>query len=263
VNRNPGVNEMLALLDALKGAFEDFAAREEKLNHDFQTRSTAEHNAFESGNLARQSKLADELASAEAAFAEEKRQRNARFEKRKVRINQAHTVLSRRVLDEVGGEEGNLRQKTRKNLAEAERRRDVELANAAAAFKGLQQQLDGSIEVFAGLEKSARRSFRGYGKFRRLLSHRKQWPEPDLYLDENRLFEELQRLESKIHDDLDQFQKIPLPRIFKFLPVSLVVVLLLGAIAAAPVLQYFGRNTVSWLETGPVALVLAAVLFFI
>ena len=53
------------------------------------------------------------------------------------------------------------------------------------------------------------------------------------------------------------FEKIPLPRIFRFLPVSLVVLLLLGAVAAVPVLQHFGRNTVSWSETGPVALVLA------
>jgi len=261
VNRNLGVNEMLALLDALKGAVEDFAAREEKLNHDFQTRSAAELNAFESGNLARQSKLADELAVAATAFEEEKKQRNARFERRKVRINRAHSVLSRRVLDEVGGQEGNLRQKTRKDLAEAERRRDVELANAAAAFKSLQQKLDGNGEVFARLEKSARKAFRGYGKFRRLLGHRKQWPEPDLSMDENRLFEELQRLESKIREDLNQFQQIPLPRIFKFLPVSLVVLLLLGAVAAVPALQHFGRNTVSWLETGPVAFVLVVIVF--
>jgi S-DNA-T family DNA segregation ATPase FtsK/SpoIIIE len=261
VNRNLGVNEMLALLDALKGAVEDFAAREEKLNHDFQTESAAELNAFESGNLVRQSKLADGLAGAEAAFEEGKKQRNARFEKRKVRINRAHSVLSRRALDEVGGQEGNLRQKTRENLAEAERRRDVELANAAAAFKSLQQKLDGSREVFTRLEKSARKAFRGYGKFRRLLGHRRQWPESDLSLDENRLFEELQRLESKIREDLDQFQQIPLPRIFKFLPISLVVLLLLCAVAAVPVLQHFGRNTVSWLETGPAAIVLVAVLF--
>ena len=54
MNKNPGVNEMLALLDALKGAVEDFAAREEKLNHDFQTRSAAELNAFESARLEQQ-----------------------------------------------------------------------------------------------------------------------------------------------------------------------------------------------------------------
>jgi len=260
VNRNLGVNEMLALLDALKGAVEDFATREERLNRDFQTRSAAELNAFEAANLRRQSKLAGELAVAEAAFEAEKQQRQARFERRKVQINRAHSALSRRVLDEVGGQEGSLRQKTRKNLAEAERQRDVELANAAAAFGNLQNKLDGNSQIFTRLEKSARKAFRGYGRFRRLLGRQPPGPEPDLSLDETRLFEELQRLESKIRGDLEQFQKILLPRIFKFLPVSLVVLLLLGAVAAVPVLQHFGRNPVTWMETGPAALVLAVVL---
>ena len=73
MNRNLGVNEMLALLDALKGAVEDFAAREERLNRDFQTRSTAEQNAFEAANQQRQSRLAGELSAAEAAFETEKK----------------------------------------------------------------------------------------------------------------------------------------------------------------------------------------------
>ncbi len=262
MNKNPGVNETLALLDALKDAVVDFAAREEKLNHDFQSRSAAELNAFEAANLAQQSKLAGELAAAEAAFERGKKQRESRFEKRKVRINRAHSALSRRVLEEVGGQEGNLRQKTRKNLEEAERRRDVELADAAAAFENLQKKLDGSGEAFARLEKSARKAFRGYGRFRRSLGRRRSSPEPDLSRDENWWFEELQHLESKASEDLDRFQKILLPRIFRFLPVSLVVLLLLGAVAAVPVLQHFGRNTVSWPETGPAAFVLLAVLVF-
>ena len=153
MNRNLGVNEMLALLDALKGAVEDFAAREERLNRDFQTRSAAELNTFEAASQLRQSRLAGELSAAEAAFETEKNARTARFERRKVRINRAHSVLSRRVLDEVGGQEGNLRQKARKNLAEAERQRDVELADAAVAFGDLQKKLDESSEVFAGAGK--------------------------------------------------------------------------------------------------------------
>ena len=54
MSKNPGVNETLALLDALKGAVEDFAAREERLNLDFQTRSDKEFKAFEAANEARQ-----------------------------------------------------------------------------------------------------------------------------------------------------------------------------------------------------------------
>ena len=68
MNKYPGVNEMLALLDSLKGAVGDFAEREEKLNHDFETRSAAELNAFESAGQEQQSTQADSLATAEAAF---------------------------------------------------------------------------------------------------------------------------------------------------------------------------------------------------
>ncbi len=262
MNKNPGVNEMLALLDALKGAVEDFAAREENLNHDFQTRSAAELNAFESAKLEQQSKQADELAVAEAAFEGEKKQCNVRFEKRKGRINRAHSALSRQALEEGSEREGELKQKIRKNSAAAERQRDADLASAATAFEGFQRKLDGGSETFAHLEKSARRAFRGYGKFRRLLNHREQWPVPDLSQDEDRLFEEFQRLESRTREDLDRFRKILLPQVFRFLPVPLVVLLLLGAIAAVPVLQHFGRNTVSWPETGPAVLVLLVILAF-
>ena len=89
-----------------------------------------------------------------------------------------------------------------------------------------------------------------------------QWPDPDLSPDANQLFEEFQRLESKTREDLDRFRKILLPQMFRFLPVSLVVLLLLVAVAAVPVLQHFGRNVVSWPETGPAAFGLLVILVF-
>ena len=73
MNKNPGVKEMLALLDALKNAVEDFAVREEKLNEDFEARSAAGLNAFESAKLEQQAKQAEALAAAETAFEEEKK----------------------------------------------------------------------------------------------------------------------------------------------------------------------------------------------
>ena len=271
MNRNPGVNETLALLDALKGAVEDFAAREEKLNHDFQTRSEAELATFESATLEQQTKRAETLAAAEAAYEEAKQKCQARFERRKVRINQAHSIVSQRVLEEVSGQEGELKQRIRKSTAEAERRRDVELANATTAFESLQQKLEGSSETLARLEKSGRKAFRGYGKFRRLLNRRKSRTEPDLSPDENILFKQLQQLEVKIVEDLGRFRKIRLPQIFRFLPVSLAVLLLLCAATAVPVvqrvpsLQHFGLATISWQETGPVAfgLLVILILYFL
>ena len=161
---------MLALLDALKGAVEDFAAREEKLNHDFQTRSAAELNAFESAKLEQQSKQADALAAAEAALAEEKNRRNARFEKRKVRINRAHSVAEpagagRR--QRAGREHSN-----KKSGKTRPRRNAGGMSNWPMPPRLLRvssKNWTRAIEAFARLEKSARRAFRGYGKFRRLL----------------------------------------------------------------------------------------------
>lgn len=169
MNRNPGVNEMLALLDALKAAVETFAAREEKLNHDFEIRSAAELDAFESAKLEQQSRHAEALAAAEAALEEERNQCNTRFESRKVKINRAHSSMSQRVLSEGSSREGELKQRIRKNSTEAEHRRDNDLANAAATFEWFQQKLNESTADFSRLEKSARRAFRGYGIFRRLL----------------------------------------------------------------------------------------------
>jgi S-DNA-T family DNA segregation ATPase FtsK/SpoIIIE len=260
VNKNPGVKEMLALLDALKNAVEDFAAREEKLNQDFETRSAAGLNAFESAKLEQQAKQAEALAAAEAAFEEEKKQRHTRFDRRKNLIDRAHSALSQQALEEGSEQEGELKQRIRKNSTQAEEQRDAELANATAAFEGLQQKLNENEVEFARLERSARWAFRGYGRFRRLLRRHKRQPEPDLSLDQNQLLDEFQRLVSRTREDLARFRKNLLPWIFRFLPISLVTLLLMGAIAAVPVFQYYGRNTVSWPETGPAVLVLVGIL---
>ncbi|HTQ49548.1 MAG TPA: FtsK/SpoIIIE domain-containing protein [Candidatus Acidoferrales bacterium] len=262
MNKNPGVSEMLAVVDALKDAVEDFAAREEKLNQEFEIRSAAELNANESAKQEQHAQQAEALAAAEAALAEEKNRGNARFEMRKVQINRAHSMLSQRVFEEGSEQEGELKTKIRKNSAEAERRREAELADAAAAFENLQKKLDESGETLARLEKSARWVFRGYGRFRRLLRLHKSDSEPGFLQDENQLFEEFQRLESKTREDLKGFRKILSLRIFRVLPVSLVALLWLGAAAAVPVLRHFGQNTVSWPETVPAVLVLSAILLF-
>ena len=55
MNSLPGVNEMLALLDALKKNVRDFVAREEKLESDFRVQTAAELRDFASRNQAQES----------------------------------------------------------------------------------------------------------------------------------------------------------------------------------------------------------------
>jgi S-DNA-T family DNA segregation ATPase FtsK/SpoIIIE len=235
---------MLALLDTLKGVVRDFAAREEALNHEFRAKSNAELNAFEFKSRSLESKLAAHSAAAEVALEEEKKQREASFQRRKAAISRAHIAAKKRLGDEVNEQESRLNDRIRENSALAERQRDQALANAVVTFENFQQKLTGSGAALDQLGKVARNAFRGCGKFRRMLAPDRQWPEPDFSRNENQLFEELERLESKTRADLDRFQKLLAPRIFKYLPVWLVSLLLLGIAAAVPVLQRFGIHSI-------------------
>ena len=134
-----------------------------------------------------------------------------------------------------------------------ERKRDADLANAAAALDNFKIKLAASREAFVFLEKTARSAFRGYGKFRRLLAPQRQWPEPNLPPDENQLFDEFNRLEFQTRDDLNRFKKIPLPRFFKYLPMWLLTILLLLVFGVSvPLLHHLGLSAIAYWVTGAV-----------
>ena len=151
--------EMLALLDALKTAAQDFAAREEKLNRDFQIRSGAELGAFEAAAQSQEVELGARIADAEAALLSEKERQQARFEKRKARINQAHFTVRKRVMDGVNTEEGRRKYKIQEGTLEAERRRETGLANAVTVFSEFNQKAADAHHALTVLEKTVRNRF--------------------------------------------------------------------------------------------------------
>ena len=264
MNSHPGVNEMLALLDTLKNAVRDFVAREEKLNSEFRLQSTGELNAFESQKQAQESAAYALEMNAEAAMEAEKNRLQSRFEKRKSRITRAHSAVSRRVTHAITECDAEWKDRTQQGVQAAELHRDGELVNATLDYNNFQQNLAAAGEELARLEALARGKFRGYGKFRRLLAPERSWPEPDLKPDHNALFSELQKLQEKTTGNLKRFGKLPLPLIFKFLPVWLLAALLLGIASADPVLAHFHRNVVSHLQSGAAlaAFFLVAIVYF-
>jgi hypothetical protein len=241
---------MLALLDVLKKNVRDFVAREEKLESELRVQTGAGLRDFASRNSAQEAAVMSQDLDAAAALKNEKDQCQSRFERRKAWINNAHAAVSRRVLNEIGEQDTHWKDRTQQGVQEADSRRTEELANAATAYDNFQQQLAAAGDELNQLEAAARSAFGGYGKFRRLLAHDRQWPEPDVLPDQNILFTELQKLQGKIATDLARFGKFPLPKIFKYLPVWLLAVLLLGVAAADPVLSHFGKNPISHLEAG-------------
>jgi DNA segregation ATPase FtsK/SpoIIIE-like protein len=247
---NLGVKKMLALLDALKSAVRDCAAREVKLNGDFHAQSAAAARLSDEAAVKRTEKLADAVDRENAAFEAGQFKRQSDFENRKARVARAHAAVRKRVMDEIGEQHGQSKYKIQASTLEAERLRDEALAQTVVTLENFRQATARGAEVLDGLAKKARKAFGGYGNFRRLLSPNHQWPEPDLSPDENKLFEEFQRSLKTTAIDFDQFKKFLLPGFFKFVPIWLVTILLLAVAAAFFVLPRLGSNVVSKPEAG-------------
>jgi DNA segregation ATPase FtsK/SpoIIIE-like protein len=241
---------MIALLDALKSAVRDFAAREEKLNGDLRAQSAAAAKLSDDAAVRRAEKLAGGVDAENAAFDARKIQRQLDFDNRKARIARAHAAVRKQVMDEIGELHGKSKYKIQASTLEAERSRDDALANTVVTLENFRHATAHGVEVLEESVKSARSALGGCGKFRRLLSPTAKWPEPDLSPDENKLFEEFQRLLKKSGTDVAQFKRFALPKIFKFLPIWLLTILLLAAGAAAFVLPRFGVKTISVPESG-------------
>ena len=250
MNSLPGATEMLALLDELKGQVREFGAREAKLEADYRVGTAAELRDYAARNEAQEVAAHEREASAAAALKAEQDQCQSRVAQRKDRINRAHAAVSRRVLHHLGAEDEQWKERTQQGVQAAERRRDEALAAAAAAHADLEHRLHEAGEVLTRLETSARSAFRGYGRFRRLLAPGRSWPEPDTTPDEQVLCSALKQVLEKIQVDLARFATLPLPLVFKFLPVWLPVAVLFGLAAAERVGALIGKPLVAPLTAG-------------
>ncbi len=231
---------MVALLDALKSAMGDFAAREEKLNTDFRSRSIVETRAFGIEKEKQAMDAAETLAKVEAEFQSSKQQLHARYERRKVRLSKAHINARKIVLDGISKTESDIKYSVQTGSLEAERVRDETLGSTAAAFEDFNRRATETYQRFGLLEESAKKAFGGYGKFKKLLATDREWPQPDLSGDENQQLDELHRLEKKIDDDVSRLKSSFPGVIFRVLPIWLWAILLLGFAAAVPALQHAG-----------------------
>jgi hypothetical protein len=261
----PGINDLLALLNALKTQVQDGVAREARLGSDYRLQTAAELRDFASRSEAQELAAHQLLAEATAVLQSEQGQSQERFLRRKAWLNRIHSAMSKRVFAAISEADAQWKERTQQGLQDAERFRDESLAAAAAAHENFQLRLGEAAEALALLESSVSSAFRGYGKFRRLLAPAQPVPEPALPADHQALFAELQSLLEKIRAARARFARLPLPLLFRFLPVWALAGALLALAAADPVGRHFGRPLVAD-ATAVVALggaVLAALLHFV
>ena len=239
-----GANQTLALLTALKSTVQEFALREDRLNGGFDAKSTAETKAFEAAVSARARQVSEVMATEEAGLLANTRRAQATFARRKGWINSAHFNSRKRAMENIRAQEGRV------NWQSAGRDTGRGTGTGKQAWPGVARQhqewhldLNRSREAFGALEAAAHSAFRGYGRFQRLLSPTREEPALDLSRDEQQLLGQLERFRAKTEEGLRRFKKMPLPKLFRFFPIWLqILLLLLGIVFPFAARDYLGLD---------------------
>ncbi|MDB6068246.1 MAG: segregation ATPase, FtsK/SpoIIIE family [Pedosphaera sp.] len=270
MSNHPGVEKTLELLDSLKTTVREFAASEEKLNQELKLKLAREVQHRDETAAEQLARFTAESAALEDSFQSSNTTAEARYQKRKAWISEARKSSKEQSLERIESRTGHRKYELQKKLIQAERTRDASLVDAATACQDFKTNLAQEQETLAALEAKTRASFSGYRKFVRLLSAAPALSESDLAPDEQQLLKQLGALLVKTRGELDRFRKSPLPVLFKYLPVWLLVVLcpvalvlqhfqfapisqpvaisVTGALLALIVLRYIGRQ-----QAGPSA----------
>ena len=101
-----GADKTLDLLQGLGSTVREFAAKEEKLNQEFRAKVAAARHRRDTMTEELSSKLAAQIAQADASHLEAKQALESKYEKRKLRIAAAHRASKRKALQDIEDREG-------------------------------------------------------------------------------------------------------------------------------------------------------------
>ncbi|MGO8926047.1 MAG: FtsK/SpoIIIE domain-containing protein [Limisphaerales bacterium] len=247
MSSNLGVGKRLELLERLKSTVREFSARAEKLNAEFHTRTGRERRLRETAAEKQANELAAAISEAEAGFAAAKEAARAKHEARKARIGRAYQASKEQCLVGIENETGTRKYELQKRMLQAERDRDSGTAAAVATIEAFRANLAAEQAALTPLEIAAQSAFKGYRRFVRLFADACQKAAaPGAALDQKQLLAELRELLSKTSSDLDRFRRFLLLRVFKYLPVWVLIVLCEIPI----VLQQTGLNSAGYYKAG-------------
>lgn len=260
-----GTKELLAQLDELKSAAQDYANREEKLASTFRDQAAREKKNFDVASLQLQSAANARVATAEEKFTAHKRQLESLFSLRQRRINRVHHGVREMTAEGIGAREEKCKSEATQGLIAAERRHDEELGQAKTNFENFQNVHAEAAGSFHELEKKVRSAFSGVGSFRRMLNV--PVAAENHNGDGSGILEEAGRISASIESRLTDFKKHFAPMFFRFLPVWFWFLVLISTMGTAVAWQHwqFGKSFLSPLVFIVVAaiLLLVALLYFL
>jgi DNA segregation ATPase FtsK/SpoIIIE, S-DNA-T family len=251
VSRYPGIREVLALLDRLRDTVRDFGAREQSLRDELERQSAATIRSWDNTSQVEAARVAESIGGLRKAAEAARARTEAQFEARERRIREAAQASRKRAMEAIEHEEGRAKYQVQKATLQAERRREVELANATAVWNEFDLQLREMRDSFVALEIEAHRVLGGYGRFRQWLLRPADPIESDQLGDEYELLAGLQSMRGAIDDGLNQCRRFRLAWLFRLVPIwPLIAVLVLGHAAALFVLPQLGWTVATIQEAG-------------
>ena len=147
-----GPTQTLELLENLKATVRDFAAKEEKLNQEFRSKTAATRHRRDVMTEELASRLAADLGQAESSYLEAKQAAESKYQQRKLRIAAAHRASKRKALQDIEDREGRRKHKLQTETLQAKRNRETGLANAESTLadftNSLAQEQQALLDVY-------------------------------------------------------------------------------------------------------------------
>ena len=249
MNSHPGVRQTLDLVRRLGDTLRDFAAREDAFNKDFRFRSGKLVRRHEEDIAAQDAASAAATSRAEAGFQTESQSLQSRSQKRAEHIARARTSSRQHRMDEIEAQSSRRNVEIQHELLAADHARDAGLKQAGENHSRFTQLLAEEDRTLAVLEARTCSAFRGYRKFRKLLTAPHSATEPDPAHDANALLADLRETLDKLQTALARFRRSPLPLLFRCLPLWALIPLIFAAHAAlVPALRHFGGRSLTLVQ---------------
>ncbi len=222
MNSNLSTSRILELLNRLRTALEDFAARSGKLDTDMRIRAARERQLCDRALHAGQAEHEAALAQAEQDYAAAKVRMQEAFEHRKAWIGKAYQSSKEAAIQKVEQAAGSRKFDLQRYVLQAERDRDAGYAAAMSSLESLRNTLAAENATLSQLESQARRAFMGYGKFRRGLAAAYEKAEADSNRIEEDLASELRRSVEDSRNGMKHCRGA-LQTLFRFLPLWVIL----------------------------------------
>jgi DNA segregation ATPase FtsK/SpoIIIE, S-DNA-T family len=261
VSKHLGIRDAIALLEKLKEVVRDVVAREEALRRESELKQSSSAKSFEAASARHALQRMEAVRAVESEWEGAKVREQGRFERRAERIRRARSASLRQALKAVDHEEGRRKYLLQKRSLQAERARDLGLAESTAEFERFGGEMGESRRAFHDLEEETRRVVSGCRGLRRILSSGEAVSGTESRGDEHEGYAALRTLEAKVRAELAGLKEMWMLRLFRRVPVWLLATLIVAGHAAwLFVLPRVGMGEAGYWEVGASAGVMLVLL---